>query len=218
MARSFAFASIVSVTASTFPPSSSMLRGTNRTSVSDQNIRNVTLKASELDWTDCKCDGATDCFDLNGGQGPWCPSYAVPARVVPGRGWDPCCSYGGCNIFDAVWDQDGNEWCKWDAGAGACSGPWDGGFVYDTCPCSDEDWYNCDVNDDRGIGRGPYKKARCIPSATSRQQDDTEMLNMCGEGRDVCNCAYLQAPACSWQYHDGADAVGEEVCVPNWQN
>merc|ERR1711879_400036 len=93
---------------------------------------------------------------------------------------DPCCAWSGCDIFQAVWDSGLSKWCWKDdfsKNGNTCGDDyWTGGFLYDHCPCSGDDTYNC----------GNGERQRCIADATSGWTPDSWMLGQCSQGRDVC--------------------------------
>jgi len=159
-------------------------------------------------------------WTLNGDRGPYCPDWAVPARESASSrgagdaGWDPCCAFSGCNIFEAVWDSGMKKWCFrddfWKNGNTCGDDYWTGGFLYDYCPCSGDDTYNCENG----------KKQRCIAGATSGWTPDAWMLGQCGQGRDVCYGGMILAPYSNGQCPDnffGQDDYNNVwECVPNW--
>lgn len=159
-------------------------------------------------------------WTLNGDRGPYCPDWTVSARESASsrgagdQGWDPCCAWSGCDIFQAVWDSGLSKWCWKDdfsKNGNTCGDDyWTGGFLYDHCPCSGDDTYNCENGE----------KQRCIADATSGWTPDSWMLGQCSQGRDVCYGGMILAPYSNGQCPDwyfGQDDYNNVwECVPNW--
>ena len=156
------------------------------------------------------------CWDLTGGNGPWCPDWSSSAREAAevqghgGSGWDPCCYdvAGGCNgmgwIAEAVYDYNAQKWCSHNDyvnGGNACgSNYWTGGYVYDHCPCGGDDYYNCDTK--------TYKKQRCVPyfEEGGEHKPDSFFKGMCGDGKDICTGGYANS-----LYADGTCLSGHHL-------
>jgi len=164
-------------------------------------------------------------WDLNDGAGPWCNAWEVPGREASSkhglgdRGWDPCCFWDGCKIFDAVWDSKGNNgggtWCSradFVKNGGTCynsAGQWDfwtGGYLYDWCPCNEGD-YNCQYN---AANKG-WQKQLCIATEDNNIWWDwhqcwtwtkdancwknlLEAKCFTEQSKDVCYKGFIQAP------------------------
>jgi hypothetical protein len=154
------------------------------------------------------------------GEGPWCPDWTAPAResgTVHGKGdegADPCCYYGGCDIFaarfnwdDQLWyDADGEQWT---------------GYVYDNCPCdpSAGDTFQCNWKWNPDTKQEEWIKQRCIAGAKNGWERWEWMRGQCGTGRDVCqDGGYVTSPtgpgSCLPNYYSQQDAWGTAECVP----
>jgi len=187
-------------------------------------------------------DGA---WDLNENTGPWCNSGECPGREsasaqgLGDRGWDPCCFWSGCNIWDAVWDSKGpnsdgkGTWCwrvDFDKNGGTCwNGQswdyWTGGFVYDWCPCSDGD-YNCKdsqkqmciATSDDGVW---WDWQQCFDWTHDSDCWKNLFAPRCGteQSKDICYNGFIQAPngdgVCPDGFNSKEDDQGLLMCWPS---
>jgi len=185
-------------------------------------------------------------WDLNGGKGPWCDPGTASGREAAScsgqgdRGWDPCCAWEDCNIFDAVWDSTGptgeGTWCwrsDFDKNQGTCwNGKtwdfWTGGTIYDWCPCSAGD-VNCN-------SKG--QKQMCISTSDNGVWWDWRQCydwtgdadcwkNLLAEkcytdhSMDVCYNGFIQDPDCGGScpaafMREEQDSTGLDMCIPEW--
>ena len=199
------------------------------------NLRLVALVAGAGAW------------DLNGGAGPWCDASQAPGResasmhAAGDRGWDPCCFWNLCNIWDAAWDWNGpnpgapGTWCgraDFDKNGGTCwNGQswdfWTGGFLYDLCPCQAGD-INCDAatsqkqmciaTSDNGVW---WDWRQCYDWTQDSNCWDTLLEQKChtDHSKDVCYNGFIQAPngggySCAADFYSKVDDQGLLMCWP----